>query len=70
MQGMREKIRQDLLHYQRAHQYKRNQQLHYLAFLAAFIGSIFLLIDRRRFDDRFLGFTQNFSGFLSEVSSW
>lgn len=44
-EGMRERIRKDLIHYQRVHENKWNQILHYFAFLFAFWGWIFLFID-------------------------
>ncbi|GAA0343960.1 hypothetical protein GCM10008967_38000 [Bacillus carboniphilus] len=42
---MSEKLRKDLIRYQKAHQHKWNQFLHYLAFLFAFLAWIFLFIN-------------------------
>ncbi|MGM0837220.1 MAG: Mpo1-like protein [Bacillota bacterium] len=42
---MRERIRCDLINYQKAHSNKWNQVLHYFAFLFAFLAWIFLFIN-------------------------
>ncbi|QFT90548.1 hypothetical protein FIU87_18040 [Bacillus sp. THAF10] len=42
---MREKVKKDLILYQKAHQNKWNQWLHYFAFLFAFLAWIFLFIN-------------------------
>jgi hypothetical protein len=42
---MQKKLRNALIQYQRAHQNKWNQLLHYFAFLFAFIAWIFLFIE-------------------------
>jgi hypothetical protein len=42
---MREKVKNDLLLYQKAHENKWNQLLHYFAFLFAFLAWIFLFIN-------------------------
>jgi hypothetical protein len=39
------RIRNDLIYYQKAHQNKWNQLLHYFAFLFAFIAWVFLFFD-------------------------
>jgi len=38
-------IQRDLRYYMLAHRHRRNQQLHYFAFLFAFLGWIFLFIN-------------------------
>ncbi|MDR6555005.1 DUF962 domain-containing protein [Paenibacillus qinlingensis] len=42
---MRDKLKFDLIQYQKAHQNKWNQILHYFAFLCAFLAWIFLFIN-------------------------
>ena len=42
---MNDRLRRDLIQYQKAHQNKWNQLLHYMAFLFAFMAWLFLLID-------------------------
>ncbi|WP_456278488.1 Mpo1-like protein [Bacillus sp. AK128] len=42
---MRERLRRDLILYQKAHKNVWNQWLHYFAFLFAFIAWIFIFID-------------------------
>ncbi|WP_102348811.1 DUF962 domain-containing protein [Bacillus sp. Marseille-P3661] len=42
---MNERLRNDLIRYQKAHQNKWNQVLHYFAFMFAFIAWIFLIIN-------------------------
>ncbi|TCP55847.1 hypothetical protein EV586_103506 [Tumebacillus sp. BK434] len=44
---MHRRIREDLIRYQQAHRHPINQILHYAAFLAAFLGWIWLLLDWR-----------------------
>ncbi|UFJ40807.1 DUF962 domain-containing protein [Brevibacillus humidisoli] len=44
---MKQRVTRDLLAYQQAHRNRYNQQLHYLAFLAAFIGWVALWFDWR-----------------------
>jgi hypothetical protein len=44
---MKQRVLHDLIMYQRAHRDKRNQWLHYLAFFAASVGWVALLIDWR-----------------------
>jgi len=42
---MNRSLLNDLIQYQKSHQNKWNQLLHYIAFMFAFIGWIFLFID-------------------------
>jgi hypothetical protein len=44
---MNDRLRRDLILYQKAHRNKTNQTLHYFAFLAAFLAWIFLFVDWR-----------------------
>ncbi|WP_020615490.1 DUF962 domain-containing protein [Paenibacillus daejeonensis] len=45
--SLKQSIKRDLTYYLQAHQHRTNQHLHYFAFLFAFLGWVFLLIDWR-----------------------